>query len=242
MKITELTDIGVVRSSNQDSYKTGKIQDNIVWAVVCDGMGGVSGGDIASKKAVDIISDRIVSCYSENMKDSSIVNMLESAIHLANIEIFDYAKENGVLSGMGTTVVAALITDKTAYISHAGDSRAYIANNNEFKQITVDHSVVQEMVDRGEITKAQAEHHPIKNYITRALGATDNITVDFNIIEFTDDDIILICTDGLSNMVKADEIFEIIKNNSFESFASELVKVANKNGGTDNITVVAVSH
>ncbi|MBQ7957313.1 MAG: Stp1/IreP family PP2C-type Ser/Thr phosphatase [Clostridia bacterium] len=240
MKIYGQTNIGLVRSSNQDFFMTGKLPGGGVWAVVCDGMGGASGGDIASKLAVESIAERINSNYNEKMKQLSVSNLLESAINFANIRIFDMAREDETLKGMGTTVVAAIVRENEVFISHAGDSRAYIIND-EIRQITTDHSIVQEMLERGEITSDEAKHHPIKNYITRALGVTDRIAVDFTAESFSENDILLLCTDGLSNCVENEEIFNLVKTVD-EDTVLKLVDEANANGGNDNITVVIASY
>ena len=240
MKISADTNIGLVRSENQDSFAAGTFDDGTVWCVVCDGMGGAAGGEVASKMAVDLISGRIVNCYNKKMKPSSVGNLLESAVNLANIEIFDLAKEEPRYHGMGTTVVAVIADDKHVYISHAGDSRAYLKTDDELRQVTVDHSVVQEMVNRGEITKEEAEHHPIKNYITRALGVDNSIVVDFNYFDFNPGDTLLVCTDGLSNMVGFDDIYQIVS--SKEDSVHSLIEKAIENGGKDNITAVVIEN
>ncbi|MBQ7580153.1 MAG: Stp1/IreP family PP2C-type Ser/Thr phosphatase [Clostridia bacterium] len=240
MIISANTNIGLVRSENQDCFKTGTFDDGIVWCVVCDGMGGTAGGDIASKMAVDLISGRIENCFNSKMKPSSIGNLFESAINLANIEIFDLSKENPQYSGMGTTVVAAIADGEKVYISHAGDSRAYLLSDEGFRQVTVDHSVVQEMVDRGEISKEEAEHHPIKNYITRALGVGNSIVVDFNYFDFNKGDQLMICTDGLSNMVSIDEMQTILESD--DDCVKALIDKAIDRGGKDNITVVIIKN
>lgn len=169
MRIVAKTDIGKVRSSNQDSYAAGEFQNGVAWVVVCDGMGGSAGGSIASSTAVKSISERITSGYRDGMTSSSIKNLLITAITNANYEIFDLASANSELKGMGTTVVAAIITHSAVYVAHAGDSRAYLVSKNEIRQITKDHSVVQDMVEKGEITPDEARRHPRKNLITRAL-------------------------------------------------------------------------
>lgn len=240
MKISANSNIGLVRSENQDSFITGTFDDGVVWCVVCDGMGGAAGGAVASKMAVDLISGRIENCYNRKMKPSSIGNLLESAVNLANIEIFDLARENPAYSGMGTTVVAAIADGESVYISHAGDSRAYLKSKDGFRQVTVDHSVVQEMVDRGEISQEEAEHHPIKNYITRALGVENSIAVDYNYFDFNEGDTLLVCTDGLSNMVDFDIIQEIIDTK--DDCAGALIEKAIEKGGSDNITAVVIKN
>ncbi|MCI6254600.1 Stp1/IreP family PP2C-type Ser/Thr phosphatase [Eubacterium coprostanoligenes] len=241
MKIVAKTDKGLVRENNQDAYAVGELPGEVAWAVVCDGMGGAAGGNIASALAVKVISDKITSSYNEKMRDSSIKNLLDSAITAANIEVYDMAYSRPDLKGMGTTVVAVVVRDNVAHIAHAGDSRAYLVNKDGVEQITVDHSLVQNLVDRGEITKEEAEHHPNKNVITRALGVDKRIDVDFSEIDMQENETLVLCTDGLSNCVNNSEMAEDIKDGQYYAFADRLVKRANKNGGNDNITVVAIA-
>ena len=216
-------------------------RSEVVWSVVCDGMGGAAGGNIASALAVKVISDKINASYRNQMRDSSIKNMLDSALTAANIEVFDFAEAQPDLRGMGTTVVCAIVRDNQAYIVHAGDSRAYVINNGNIRQITTDHSMVQDLLLRGKITPEEAEHHPNKNIITRAVGVNKAIEIDFEQIDLEDDDTLLICTDGLSNYVSNDEMLELMSDGKHYAFADRLVKKANENGGGDNITVVVIS-
>lgn len=242
MKIIAKTDIGKMRSSNQDSYAAGEFRNGVAWVVVCDGMGGNAGGNVASSTAVKYISERITSSYRENMSSSSIKNLLVTAITNANYEIFDMAEANPELQGMGTTVVAAVITDTSLYVAHAGDSRAYIVSAHELIQVTRDHSVVQNMVEKGEITEDEAVHHPQKNLITRALGVDENLKIDFTEEDTRADDMFLICTDGLTNFVSDEEIFRIVREESNGDPVTNLVNMANSNGGGDNITAVFVGY
>jgi protein phosphatase len=241
MRISAKTDVGKVRPNNQDSYAAGEFQNGVTWVVVCDGMGGYRGGNIASSAAVKTISERITGSYRENMTSSSIKNLLVTSITNANFEIFDMASANEELKGMGTTVVAALITKKAIYIAQAGDSRAYLAADGKLRQITKDHSVVQELVDSGEITREQAMDHPQKNLITRALGVEEIVKVDFTVEDIKGDETLLICTDGLTNEVTEDEILRVLSEKPFEEVADTLVDMANENGGNDNITAVAIT-
>ena len=241
MRIVAKTDKGNVRDSNQDAYAVGEFSDEVVWSVVCDGMGGAAGGNIASALAVKVISDKINASYRNQMRDSSIKNMLDSALTAANIEVFDFAEAQPDVRGMGTTVVCAIVRDNQAYIVHAGDSRAYVINNGNIRQITTDHSMVQDLLLRGKITPEEAEHHPNKNIITRAVGVNKAIEIDFEQIDLEDDDTLLICTDGLSNYVSNDEMLELMSDGKHYAFADRLVKKANENGGGDNITVVVIS-
>ena len=241
MKIVAKTDKGLVRENNQDAYAVGELPGEVAWAVVCDGMGGAAGGNIASALAVKVISEKITSAYNERMRDASIKNLLDSAIAAANIEVYDLAYSRSDLNGMGTTVVAVIVRDNIAYIAHAGDSRAYLVSKDDVKQITVDHSLVQNLVDRGEITPEEAERHPKKNLITRALGVDKRIDVDFSEVDLCENETLILCTDGLSNCVNNREMSEEINDGQYYAFADRLVKRANKNGGNDNITVVAIA-
>lgn len=242
MKIVAKTDIGKVRPSNQDSYAAGELPNGVAWAVVCDGMGGIAGGNVASSTAVKMISEQITSSYRDGMSTTSIKHILISAITNANISIYDMSQANEELKGMGTTVVTAMVAQGSLCIAHAGDSRAYLITSEGMKQITKDHSVVQAMVETGELTPDEAKVHPRKNLITRALGVDENINIDFYEEQMNDPDVLLICTDGLTNFVETDDIYNITKGGKYYMFADELVERANQNGGGDNITVVVIAN
>ena len=242
MRIVAKTDVGLKRSNNQDSYAAGELPGSVAWAVVCDGMGGAAGGNLASSTAVKLISERISASYRAGMSSSSIRNMLTSAISAANVSVYDISKANSELSGMGTTVVAAIVSDNSVCIAHAGDSRAYLLANGELRQLTKDHSVVQEMVDRGRLTPDEAKDDPRKNLITRALGVDEELRIDFCEEYIQNDDVLLICTDGLTNYIEPEEICELTSDGKFYEYAERLVNRANENGGGDNITVVTVSY
>ena len=241
MRIVSKTDIGKVRRSNQDSYSSGELPGGVAWAVVCDGMGGANGGNVASATAVKVISEHISSSYREGMESNSVRMMLESAISAANISVFDMAQSVDTLAGMGTTVVSVVILDNIAHIAHAGDSRAYLITGDSIEQITRDHSVVQSLVENGTLTTDEAKVYPGKNVITRALGVDERIIVDYNEVPLEKHDSILICTDGLTNYLDNEDILSVTKNNNFYEYPDKLIKLANTNGGGDNITVVIMS-
>lgn len=241
MKIVSKTDIGLVRHSNQDSYAAGEMPGGVAWAVVCDGMGGANGGNIASASAVKMISEMISSSYREGMNSNSIRTMLQSAIYSANVSIFDMAKSVESLSGMGTTVVAAVVSGSLIHVAHAGDSRAYLVSDTGMVQITKDHSVVQSMLEDGRISPDEAKMHPRKNVITRALGVEESIEIDYNEVTLGEGERLLICTDGLTNYVEPGAMIETLKNYSFDEYPEQLIKAANDGGGGDNITVVVIS-
>jgi len=189
-----------------------------------------------------VISSKINASYHPNMRDSSICNMLESALSAANVEVYDLAQEKADLRGMGTTVVCAVIRGGQAFIAHAGDSRAYLFSADGLQQVTTDHSMVQDLLESGKITPDEAKHHPNKNIITRAIGVDSAIKIDFDQIDFSDGQVLLLCTDGLSNYVDNDEMVSAISDGQYYAYADRLVQQANKNGGGDNITVVAISN
>lgn len=242
MNIFSSTDKGKVRSSNQDAVVTGLFSDGTVWAIVCDGMGGASGGNIASRLAVEYLSASLKSGYRANMGESSIKNLLETAIYAANIRVFDKSRENSELNGMGTTVVIAIATEKEAYFSHVGDSRAYLIDENNITQITRDHSIVQSMIEEGKISAEEAKHHPRKNVITRALGVDESVVPEFTVCDFKENEKILLCTDGLSNFVDANDIKGILIKDGSDDYSKQLVDLANDNGGGDNITAVVIQN
>ena len=238
MNIIGKTDIGAVRARNEDALDYGVLSDGTSWAIVCDGMGGVHGGKIASTAAIEMISDKIKKCYNPLMKMSSVENLLLSSITTANVNVFDRGVYDKNLKGMGTTVVAAIVKDNEACIAHVGDSRAYIIHDNTIKQITRDHSLVQEMLDKGQLTKQEYNNNPIKNIITRAMGVDEDVDIDFDYTPINKGDALVLCTDGLSGLVSDERILEIYQNNEFESLAQKYIDEANDNGGNDNVTVV----
>lgn len=236
MQIYSKSDIGKGRNSNQDAFFAAEIENNTVFAIVCDGMGGANAGNIASEIAVKTISEYILRSYRIGMDDTDIEKMLKSACESANIDIYDMALKNPELKGMGTTVVIAVAQNDRVIIAHVGDSRAYLVNDG-LKQLTCDHSVVQSLIESGKITVEDAKVHPRKNIITRALGAEENVIIDITNVELKEKESILLCTDGLSNFVSENEIFEIIQKSDTD-VAQRLVDAANASGGGDNITVL----
>ncbi len=242
MNITGNTDKGRVRNSNQDAFAFGSFDDGTMWAVVCDGMGGANGGNVASRMAVDNLSASLKSGYRLNMSENSYKNLLQSAVNAANIRVFDKSKEDEGLKGMGTTVVAVMVSHSVAYIAHAGDSRAYLFADGKLNQLTRDHSVVQSMVEDGKITKEEARVHPRKNVITRALGVDDTIDVEFTVVDLPQKYSLLLCTDGLTNYITLGELVDILDGEDRAEVATNLIEAANNNGGGDNITAVVIDN
>lgn len=235
------TDTGRVRTSNQDAFICGRLSDEELFVVVCDGMGGANGGNVASAMAVKVISNRIMEGYREDSGSNSIRNMLESAISAANVEIYDASMADPELRGMGTTAIAAVIADDHLYLAHVGDSRAYLVFPDKMEQITRDHSIVQAMVEKGQLTEDEARNHPRKHFITRALGVEDTVECDYTEYPIAAGERILICTDGLTNSLEADDIYRLAQCAEAESVPEHLIHAANMAGGSDNITVVLVA-
>ncbi len=240
MQIIGNTDVGRTRAANEDAYKFGKFDDGICWAVVCDGMGGVHGGKIASSTAIDVVSQKINKCYNASMDINSIENLLLSSITTANCIVYDRGAADKSLEGMGTTIVAAIFKNGEVCIAHVGDSRAYIISEGEIRLITKDHSLVQEMLDLGQITETEFEHHPRKNIITRAMGVDEKIDIEFDTVEFNKGDALILCSDGLSGLLKKEKILEMYDQYDFNILADKYIEAANDNGGVDNITVVVM--
>ena len=234
------TDIGLKRKINQDGYNFKAFGDECAWIVVCDGMGGMAAGNIASAETVKLLSRSLNDNLSQRSSGEFIRNLLKSSIESANAAVFEEASNSAELKGMGTTVVCAVILNGVCYVAHAGDSRLYRFHNGVLNQVTTDHSVVQTMVDSGQLTEEQAKSHPNKNIITRAVGVHSNIEIDFDEFDVFDSDVILLCTDGLTNCVSDEEIVSVIENEDFNCTAERLTEIANNNGGFDNSTVVVV--
>ena len=205
------TDIGRVRKVNQDAVKTEVISDNLAWSVVCDGMGGQAGGDIASNIAVIMISKFLSDNLSELKTSDEIKSVIYEAVSSANQAIYLKSEKDKNLKNMGTTVIVCVVSMNKLYVAHMGDSRAYLISDDEITQITTDHSMVQEMLDNGKLTIEEARNHPQKNIITRALGVNPEIKLEYNTIDIQKGNIILSCTDGLKNTVEEQDIYNICK-------------------------------
>ena len=240
MLIKGNTDIGKVRSANEDSFDFGVFDDGTAWSVVCDGMGGVRGGQIASSLATEMVGDKIRKCYNKLMPVYSFENIFLSTITTANVIVNDRSYTDTEFQGMGTTIVAAIVKDSQACIAHVGDSRVYKITSEGITQLTKDHSLAQEMLDSGQITKEEFENYPKKNIITRALGIEEKIEIDFDFTDINEGEVLLLCSDGLSGLLSEEEIFDIYKNYDFEQLCDEYIKAANDKGGFDNITAVVM--
>ena len=237
MKLEGLTDIGSCRQENQDNYCGQQLTDGSGWGIVCDGMGGANGGRVASRIATDTMLQYFYR-QLHNLRHGEEKQIILHGFDITNRAVYDKATSDPDMLGMGTTGVCAYLYGSMAHIVHAGDSRAYLYRAGEIRQITRDHSMVQQLVDSGQITREQAASHPQKNLITRALGVSANIVPEYNRCDVQPGDVLLLCTDGLTNMVSDEEIALILQETTFFDAPRILVDCANKAGGQDNITVL----
>ena len=223
------SDVGKVRDINQDAYYISDSLDEVQLYMLADGMGGYNGGEIASKLAIQTAKSYIENNFKEIPKDrESIIQLVGSSMEYANMVVYEKSKEDKELEGMGTTLEICLIYNNKVYIGHVGDSRVYRIRKEFMRKLTQDHSYVQKLVKDGTITQEEAVHHPQKNMLMKALG-------------FLKDDILIMNSDGLTNMVPQEEIFKLVKED-IERAPKELIEIANKNGGYDNITVVVIKN
>ena len=240
MKLAGKTDVGRVRQENQDDYRAGELPGGAVWALVCDGMGGAKGGREASQGACNVIENFFQEQYAQCGAGQE-EPFLKKALLYANRFVFQKAAHEEALAGMGTTAVCALVRSGNVYLCHAGDSRAYLIRDGKLTQLTHDHSYVQELVDCGTITEEEAEHYPQKNIITKALGVDYRLEPEFTAAKLKREDRLLLCTDGLTNMVPVEEMEELLAQGTFYDLPDRLIEAANAHGGSDNITALLLA-
>lgn len=240
MRAFAKTDVGKLRDINEDYYFISSPEDEIQVFILADGMGGYNGGEVASKIATTTALSYIKSNFPNIPKEKEdILNLIKSAMEYANMIVYEKSSEDKELEGMGTTLEVSLIYNNKVYIGHVGDSRIYRIRKDFIRKLTRDHSYVQKLVKDGKITEEEARNHPKKNMLMKALGCTAFLEPDVTVKSLMKDDIILMCSDGLSNMLKDEEICEIIKEQGVFS-AEKLVENANENGGYDNITAIVI--
>ena len=231
MKVFAKSDIGRARDMNQDAYYASQPSDTVGLYIVADGMGGYNGGEIASSLAVTAAKNYIETNFAETEHTKEkLQELVKNAIEYANMLVYEKSKEIPQLEGMGTTIEVALVHNNRVYIGHVGDSRIYRIRKNFIRKLTTDHSYVEKLVKDGSITREEAIHHPKKNMLTNALGCTSF---------FQKDDILVLTTDGLTNMVSDEKIYSIVTD-IVEVATDELIEKANMAGGLDNITVIIV--
>ena len=236
-----LTDPGSVRKQNQDAYRIEELDRSTLLCVVCDGMGGAKSGNIASTLATEVFAEEVRRSWKLFMDQDKIDQMLRGAVKLANFTVFDQSAQFEEFDGMGTTMVAALIHGRKATVVNVGDSRAYVVDRNGIRQITKDHSLVQLMVDRGELTPELAKTYPGKNFITRAIGTEPVVLCDVFHLDVNKGDFLLLCSDGLSNVMDDQEIlFEVVHGVNKQHCCKRLLNVAKNRGAPDNVTSILV--
>ena len=237
MKSYCLTDVGIKRTGNEDFvYASDEQVGNLPnLFIVADGMGGHNAGEYASRCAVETMVDCI-----EQSAEKRPLKLLEDAVRAANEQVASKAASSKSLAGMGTTLVACTVVADCLYVANVGDSRLYILDDDEIDQITRDHSLVEEMIRRGELTREEARTHPEKNVITRAVGVKPVLKADFFDVALSAGDRVLLCSDGLTNMLEDKQIYQIAEKQPLEEAGRRLVQQANENGGLDNISVILI--
>lgn len=234
------TDVGKAREMNQDYYYISAPEDEIQVFILADGMGGYKGGEVASYLATKTALSYIQSNFEKTLKEKEeILKLVKSSMEYANMVVYEKSKEDKELEGMGTTLEVCLIYNNRAYIGHVGDSGIYRIRKEFIRKLTHDHSYVEKLVKDGTITRAEALHHPKKNMLTKALGCTAFVEPDVTVKGLVKDDILLMCSDGLTNMVEEAEIYKILKED-YKTAVNKLIDLANENGGYDNITAVVI--
>ncbi|MCR5186117.1 MAG: Stp1/IreP family PP2C-type Ser/Thr phosphatase [Clostridia bacterium] len=242
MRILAKSDIGKAREMNQDSFYVSDINDGIKLFILADGMGGYTGGEVASQLAVECTRSYICNNFPNISKEKDeIMALLRNSIEYANLRVFEKSQEDKELENMGTTLDACIICGGRVYIGHVGDSRVYRIRKNIIRKLTTDHSYVEKLIQEGSITKEEAYHHPKKNMLMKALGCNSLVEPDVFCKGFLKDDILLMCSDGLTNMLKDEEIYQTLLNNP-EHPEEKLIEQANQNGGLDNITTIIVDN
>ena len=232
-----VTDPGCVRPQNQDAFHIEQLDETCTLCVVCDGMGGAKSGNVASSMAAEVFAQEIRASWRPGMTREDTENMLRCAVKLVNYAVYDQAAQFVDFAGMGTTLVAALVEGKPAMVGNVGDSRAYHIGSEGIAVVTQDHSIVQIMVDRGELTPEEAKLYPGKNLITRAIGTDATVACDLFRLELEREDRILLCTDGLSNLLDEQEIlFEVVHDEQRDNCCKRLLDIALNRGAPDNVT------
>ena len=239
MQCWGITDPGCVREQNQDTFQIENLEKDATLCIVCDGMGGAKSGNVASSLAADVFVGEVRRTWVSGMEQAQVEQMLHAAVKLANFTVNDQGRQFEEFSGMGTTLVAALVNDKEVSIVNVGDSRAYFIDENGIRKVTVDHSLVEMMVLRGELTPEEARTYPGKNYITRAVGTESMVECDLYYLDARQGDCLLLCSDGLSNVIDEQEmLFEVVHGEDKAKCCQQLLEIAKNRGAPDNVTCV----
>lgn len=237
-KIFGATDTGLVRKSNQDIFVVKTMSESLAFAILCDGMGGENGGNVASAMAADHACTVLQRDLTDELQELSIRSVLLSAVSGANALVYDAAEKDGSLKGMGTTMILAVFLRDTLYLACVGDSRCYCVSPERELQLSHDHTVVQMLVDVGEITPEDARTHPKRHFITRAVGVAATVEADFIVHELEEDDIVLLCSDGLYSYLLPNTLYGMLRDCVDRSGVEPLIDFAKSCGGSDNITAI----
>jgi len=241
LNIYGLSDIGRQRAENQDTFLYEQQDNGLCIFVVCDGMGGAQAGNIASVLAAQVFMEQVRTHAKPQMDEKYTMSVLENAVNYANYEVYRKSLSEKEFQGMGTTLIGGILMNNNGMLANIGDSRAYSIQGTEAKRLTRDHSLVEEMVDNGEITREEARIHPQRNLITRALGTDKQVTADCYSVSLQAGEALLLCTDGLSGMLEESELAGIVKEHEdTEICVRAMIDAANSRGGYDNITVLLV--
>ncbi len=242
MRILAKSDIGKAREMNQDSFYVSDVNDGIKLFILADGMGGYAGGEIASRLAVECTRSYICNNFPNILKEKEeITDLIRSSIEYANLRVHEKAQEDPELKDMGTTLDVVIVYGSRVYVGHVGDSRVYRIRKNIIRKLTTDHSYVEKLIQEGSITKEEAYNHPKKNMLMKALGCSSLVEPDVFCKGFLKDDILLMCSDGLTNMLLEEEIYQTLLD-SPDHPEEMLIKKANEKGGLDNITAIIVDN
>lgn len=242
MKVAHKSDVGKIRMINEDRSTVQTGIDGLTLAVVADGMGGHKAGDIASQIAIEVIQEQLQLLHSR-LSEEECMEKIQSAIRKANQVIYRMSAEKQQFQGMGTTVVVAVASDQKVLISHIGDSRAYKISASGFVQLTEDHSLVNELIKRGQLSPEEADHHPRRNVLTQALGTEEHVNVESHCITWSKNEILLLCSDGLSNLVDSKKMTGILQSaHELDWKVDRLIESALEAGGDDNVTVVLLAN
>lgn len=242
MEVYAKTDIGKSREMNQDYYYVSDEKDEIKLYILADGMGGYNGGEIASRLAVQSVINYVKEHFSSiELNKEAIAAFIKQSIEYANQVVYNKSKTEEELSEMGTTLEVCIIYNNKVFIGHVGDSRVYRIRKQFIRKLTIDHSYVEKLVKDGTITREESYTHPKKNMLTKALGCDETIEPDILVKGFLKNDIILMCSDGLTNLVSENEIYGMLMTN-VETAVDNLIQRANNNGGLDNITVIIIDN
>ncbi len=241
MEYWGMTDTGKVRAENQDNFRIEALDRHTVVAAVCDGMGGAKSGNIASRLAIDVFVEEVMRSYKPGLSQEQTEQLLLNAVKLANFTVFDQSQKVAECAGMGTTLVGVLIWGKNAAVVNVGDSRCYHISAEGIRRVTVDHSLVQMMLMRGDLTPEEAKYYPGKNYITRAVGTEPMVDIDLFPLRLERGDVLFLCSDGLHGELDDQEIlFEVVHGGHYENCCQRLRDIVYGRGAPDNITGVLV--